>query len=553
MTWRTFLRLLAIWIGCLVFCALSIFFSVRIDRSRVAPGPYVVTVWERGQRSARQVVNGEQELTHALEAESAPRGAQRIVERIVDSAPIFGHSWLMIGLSMVPGQDGLFVEFDGRTRYMTPDDLRKLEAYEHTIPIGPLSLILGIDVSRVLGALARELATDPDELLRRGRFRRFAVVSDAPYPRKVSELEITAATVKDSIQGAARYLVRNQQHDGSFRYELNAMSGGESEVYNYPRHAGATYFLARTANQLRDERVLRAAERAGSFMKDRTTLQCGSHACVGTGDRVDIGSSSLALLAYVELLEGGLEAFRAPALQLAAFLRSQQRPDGEFKHFYNVAEQRAIDAQVEYYTGEATFALSRVQRVSRDPNDLEAARRGLSFLVARSPWFLGSHYFWGAEHWTCQALADLWQRAPDRVALQFCLDWQAVNRNLQFEAPPAPTTHDGSISRGPFMAPRLTPTASRLEAAVATLEVAYAAGLPPAQIDVLEHQVKRAFAFLLRYQFSPGPTHLMPKPRALEGGFPGSSIDLHVRIDYPQHAAGALLRYWELAYAGEPH
>jgi len=546
MTLRTCLRLLAIWTGFLVVCSLVIFLCVRIDRTRAPAGPYVLSVWERGERSARQVATSEQELRHALEAESARPGAQRVVERLVDSAPIWGHSWLMIGLSMVPGQDGLSVGFDGRTLYATPDDLRKLEAYEHTIPIGPLSLILGIDVSRVLGALARELATEPSELLRRGSFRRFAVVTDAPYPRTVSETDITTATVQDSVRAAARYLMRNQLRDGSFRYELNAVSGAESEDYNYPRHAGATYFLARVGNQLRDERALRAAERAGNFMKDRATLRCGAHSCVGAGDRVDIGASALALLAYVELLEGKIEAFRAPSLELAAFLRSQQRPDGEFKHFYSVSEQQAIDAQTEYYTGEAAFALSRVQRVSLDPKDLEAARHALSFLVARSPWFLGAHYFWGAEHWTCQALADLWLRAPDPVALRFCLDWQAVNRNLQFQSPPAPSTDDGGISRGPFMAPRLTPTASRLEAAVATLEVARAASLPPEQIEILEHQVKRAFAFLLRYQFSPGPTHLMPKPRAVEGGFPGSSVDLHVRIDYPQHAAGALLRYWEL-------
>jgi len=50
----------------------------------------------------------------------------------------------------------------------------------------------------------------------------------------------------------------------------------------------------------------------------------------------------------------------------------------------------------------------------------------------------------------------------------------------------------------------------------------------------------------LRYQFSPGPTFLMPRPKLLEGGFPGSALDLHVRIDYPQHSGGALLRYWEL-------
>jgi len=546
MTPRTLLCLLGIWLGVLSVCSVLIFCRVRIDRAHTPAGPYVVSVWERGERSARTVVAGEQELSHALADAAARPGAQRIVERIVDSAPILARSWLLLGHSLVPAQDGLSATYRGRTAYATPDDLRKLEAYERTMALGPLSLVLGIDVSQVLGVLAHELGTEPGELLRHGSLRRFAVITDAAYPRKFSEADVTRDAIKSSVHSAARYLARNQRRNGSFRYELNAVTGGDSEDYNYPRHAGATYFLARAGNQFQDAQLQRAARRAGAFMKDRATLRCGAYACVGEGDQVDIGSSALAILAYVELLEGGSEEYRAPALELAGFVRAQQRADGEFQHFYSVSEQHPIDIQTEYYTGEATFALSRVQRVSGDPKDLQAASRALSFLVKRSAWFLGSHYFWAAEHWTCQALADLWSRAPDRVALQFCLDWQAVNRNLQFAAPPAPESYDGGISRGPFMAPRLTPTASRLEAAVATLEAARAAGVPAAQIELLEHQIKRAFAFLLRYQFAPGPTHLMPKPRLLEGGFPGSAIDLHVRIDYPQHAAGALLRYWEL-------
>ena len=544
MTPRTLLRLLAIWLGVLSLCSVLIFCSVRLDRARAAQGPYLVSVWERGERSARAVVVSDPE--RALEEAAARGGAQRVIERIVDSAPIFGHSWLLLGMSMVPAQDGLSATYQGRTAYASPDDLRKLEAYELTFALGPLSLVLGIDVNKVLGALAQELDTEPSELLRHGSLRRFAVSSDVAYPRQVSEADVTLAAVKDSVTSAARYLARNQRRDGSFRYELNALTAGESPDYNYPRHAGATYFLARAGNQFHDAQLLRAARRAGAFMKDRATLRCGEHACIGEGEQTDIGSSALALLSYVELLNGGSEEFRAPALELSQFLRAQQRADGEFQHFYSLSEQHPIDAQTEYYTGEAAFALSRVQRVSGDPKDLEAARRALSFLVARSPWFLGSHYFWGAEHWTCQALADLWQRAPDRVALQFCLDWQAVNRNLQFDSPPAPIFYDGSISRGPFMAPRLTPTGSRMEAAVATLEVARAAGVPASDATLLEQQIKRAFAFLLRYQFTPGPRHLMAKPRLLEGGYPGSASELHVRIDYPQHAGGALLRYWEL-------
>lgn len=542
---RRLLLVLALWCAGLAALSLTLFRTLRLDRSTAARGPYVVSVWQGGTRVARSVVATSPAASSALQVEAAEPGAERIVESILDSAPLFAWNELLLAGSIAPGRDGVSASYGGKTAYATPDDLRKLEAYEPTVQVGPLSLVVGLDAHKLLTHLGSELGVSASELMHGGSFRRFAAQTDAPYPRHLTEAEISGEVVQRSVEEAARYLVRNQYRNGSFRYELNALTGTDDENYNFPRHAGASFFLARAGNQLGDRGLLRAARRAVAFMA-KATLRCGAHACIGEGEQVDVGASALALLAYVELIDGGATEYREPALELAAFLRTQQRSDGDFQHYYSITEQHPIDVQVEYYTGEAAFALSRVQRVSGNVEDLNAARRALAFLVKRSPWFLGAKYFWGAEHWTCQVLEDLWQRAPDRAALDFCLGWQAANRRLQFDSPPAPAEYDGAISRGPFMSPRLTPLASRMEAAVATLAVARAAGTPAAEVELLEREIRRGFAFLLRYQFSPGPAHLMNNPARAAGGFPGSPIDLHVRIDYPQHAAGALLRYWEL-------
>ncbi|HEY3253275.1 MAG TPA: hypothetical protein VGJ91_04980, partial [Polyangiaceae bacterium] len=302
-TLHALLRLLRIWASVLAACSLLISLSVRLDRGRPPSGPYLVSVWERGERSARAVVTSDPQ--HALEQAAARRGAQRVVERIVDSAPILWRSWLVLGFSLVPAQDGLSASYQGRTAYASPDDLRKLEAYEFTAAIGPLSVLMSIDVNKVLGALAHELGTEPAELLRHGSLRRFAVVSDADYPKPIRETDVTTEAIKTSVEDAAHYLTRNQRRNGSFRYELNAVTGGDSQEYNYPRHAGATYFLARAGNQFHDPDLLRAGQRAAAFLRDRTTLRCGPHACIGEGAQVDIGSSALAVLAYVELVAGG--------------------------------------------------------------------------------------------------------------------------------------------------------------------------------------------------------------------------------------------------------
>ena len=305
MTLRRLIWVLGVYVGVLVACSVLLFCVVRLDRSGAARGPTLVNIWEKGARTARRVVPNEAAAAQALRDEEAAPGATRIVEQIVDSAPILPLGRLVFAASVAPVRDGVSATYHGNTAYLTPDDLLKLEAYEGNVSLGPLVLVLGIDPDKVLGALATDLHTTPGELFRNGSFRRFSVARDERYPKRNSNEPISVDALKSAVRSAARYLVQNQHPDGSFRYEVNAVTGGDEPGYNYPRHAGATYFLARTANQFHDARLFRAAELAGTFMKDHATLSCGAHSCVGEGDTVDVGASALATLAYVELLNGG--------------------------------------------------------------------------------------------------------------------------------------------------------------------------------------------------------------------------------------------------------
>ena len=51
---------------------------------------------------------------------------------------------------------------------------------------------------------------------------------------------------------------------------------------------------------------------------------------------------------------------------------------------------------------------------------------------------------------------------------------------------------------------------------------------------------------LMRWQWRPGPTHLLADPAGAEGGFPGSPLELLVRNDYVQHSGSALLAWVEV-------
>jgi hypothetical protein len=219
-----------------------------------------------------------------------------------------------------------------------------------------------------------------------------------------------------------------------------------------------------------------------------------------------------------------------------------QRKDGEFMHVFDRTARRPIDVQFLYYSGEAAFALARAHRVTQDPADLEAARRSVAFLTGPGWSFFGDRYYYGEEHWTCQAVADLWDRVPDEAALDFCVRWQAYGRAMQYGPGDSPFDADGGFGVGPVVTPRLTPVASRSEAAAATLDVLRRAGRVN-DANVIDAQLRRSLALLIRAQLRPGRTELFASPALVYGAVPSSEVDLDLRIDYAQHAGSALARW----------
>src|SRR5262249_51628893 len=153
--------------------------------------------------------------------------------------------------------------------------------------------------------------------------------------------DLSPATLRASVRAAAEFLARSVKGDGLYRYEIDATTGQDLEGYSWPRHSGATFFLTQAASDLDDRGLKRAAVRAARRLAQRATLHCGKYHCIGDSDRPDLGSSALALLTYVELVETGIgPEFRSEVDELCAFLRSQQRPDGEFMHVYDIPSQK---------------------------------------------------------------------------------------------------------------------------------------------------------------------------------------------------------------------
>jgi hypothetical protein len=525
-------------------------------RSDPAHDVVVASVWSGGVVVARAAVAHRGDPEAALDAALAAHpGATRIEERIVGYGPVLRWPPQALAMSVVPGREGLAATFDGRTAYLTPDELLARQAYDKGIELPSLQLGLGVDAQLALALLGDRLHVAVRDLLDRADIWRFRVERlQDPRPSRPTPETLGDDDVRAGVLAAADYLARGVDARGRFRYLVDAPSNRTMPGYDWPRHSGATYFLAQVAGLTGDGGLSFAALRAASLLRDHALLSCGEHRCIGDANVVDVGSTALGLLAFAEIARTKLDpAYALLVPELAAFLRSQQRPDGELMHQYDRAAHAPVDVQMLYYSGEAALALSRAHTLLGDPRDLDASMRALDYLVHHGWTFFGSRYYWGEEHWTCQAMDDLWDRGLEPAqrrtlqdSLDFCLDWAAYGRQLMYAPGDSAFDGDGAYGFGPVVTPRLTPAGSRSEAGIATLDAGRRAGLAASRLDPLEQQLRRSLAMLLRHQFRPGPVHLFVDPGAVEGAMPGSEVDWALRIDYAQHTGSALVRWLEL-------
>lgn len=536
--------------------------GVRFWFSLSTPSREVVVEswWRDGKRVQRRVYDAADPPK-----KQAPIDNAVSEEVITGEAPLYASPFLFT-LGLVPGRDGVKAEIDGKVAYATVDDIMALQAYDRAHLWVEASFGWGTHRASVLHILSEQLGVRAWEIAERAKLTRIRferrrslppetkpLEPVSPRPERITEANLTRELVLEGVREAATHLARSVDESGRYRYTINAPTNTAIPGYNWPRHSGTTFFLAQAASVLDDPFVRFASLRAAARLRDDMMRDCGANRCVCENDAIaEIGSSALALIAFTEVVRTGADGAYRPAIeQLAAFLRSQQRPDGEFMHQYDRTTKEPIDIQFLYFSGEATLALARAHRITGDPADLEGARRGLARLSGSGWSFFGSRYYFSEEHWTCQAVAELWDRAPDQEALEFCSRWHVYQRRLQQDADETPFDADGAFGFGPLVSPRVTPASSRGEAAGALLDVLVHERLAGRdsrneELRQVDRELRRALAFVLRSQFSPGPTHLFADPVAVRGAVPGSPVDWQLRIDYAQHAGSMMVRWLEV-------
>ncbi len=545
--------------------ALALLDAARLGEPRPAPasqgyeaaGPIFVTAWTRGIPVVTYVGGSElqaavveaadaflanRRLTSLDEWRARDEGRVRFtVEVTLGQGPLPPRWPLLEMFALVPMREGLGASLRGRERYITPQQLVANRHYEGALRTPVPELSPGVRLDALIGRLARDLGAERDELLAHGELFRFRthLIAEAEYPRRV---EVTEEALRDASVEGVEFLLRHQAPDGRWTYVYDAATGApRAEPYNLPRHSGTTYFAAQVDRLHGHEGARRGALRALRWLERNRIQRCGDHPCIAEGARADVGSSALTVVAAAEVFAKAPDPGARRLVEgLTAFLRAQQRDDGELMHEYDLRAQRPIDVQHMYYSGEAAFALLKAHEVLGDAANLEAARRLMARLTGAGWDFLGSRYYYGEEHWTCIAAGEARGRVDSPEALDFCRRWFEFNDALQYREGQTPWRVSGAYGVGPLLVPRLTPVGSRTEAFVSTYELFRHHGQPTRELRAL---IERGLGMLLRWRWSPGPTHLFADPVGARGGMPGSPLDLNARNDFVQHAGSAWIRW----------
>lgn len=506
-------------------------------------GPIVASTFVRGRLVDHTVESGD--FVGAIRRiANVPRDkkAKVVLSVVLGEGPLTMGVPILSALSVVPLREGVVARLNGRQELLPPAEMRALDLYDGAVATPLPDLTFGTRIEGAVALLARRLSTDPETLMRDGTLVRFVSTTLTQEP-EASDSVVPEVLTRAATEGA-RFLLRHQQRDGRYTYVYDARTGKpRNDPYNMPRHAGTTYFLAQMAHMANMPEARDGAIRALQWTATRALRRCGDGdaRCVESDGRVDVGSAALTAVAATELLKSGeLPWVREVLTGLTAFLRSMQRPDGELMHVYDLVAHQPVDVQLLYYSGEAAFALLNAHRVTKDPRDLEAAKRLMAHLTGDGWSFFGSRYYFGEEHWTCLAVGEAADRIDVSRGAEFCERWAQFNRAVQYGADQTPWPIAGTYGVGPVLLPRLTPVASRTEAAISIYEMQRA---KPQQQAALKKQIEAGLSALLRFRWAPGPSYLFFSPKAAFGGMTGSPSDTVARNDFVQHAGSAMIRW----------
>jgi len=335
--------------------------------------------------------------------------------------------------------------------------------------------------------------------------------------------DLSADAVHDAAIAGAHMVADNQTNNGRFAYIVKGPSGDLGKGYNYPRHAGATWYLARAASRSGDPELRTAALLALDHLGERTFESTAGRGYVLDPARDDgkswVGTTALALLAAIEL-------DARPDLQQAwnAQVLSAVDEQGIVMANFDIdAATWPEQKRISYAQGQGTLAVAAAARAelpgARDA--LERIADGWESVYWPMP---AGRLFTIGEHWSCSAALVATEVLGRPAGWGVCEGY--LNRD-SFMVP----DHDGPVQAVAGAA------GGGAEAVVARAEYDRRSGAQGPWFD----QAMSYGRLFLASAYRPADTPLLGHASRLLGGFRDNPVRLDVQVDAVQHIGCALM------------
>jgi hypothetical protein len=360
-----------------------------------------------------------------------------------------------------------------------------------------------------------------------------------------------------SAQRGADWLQRANRVDGGFVYGYVPALRANLEGDHYLRQVGAAIALAREARFTGNERHAAVARQAVLTLLLETSVDADNprvrHTTPPSTVINRLAAAGLLVLAINEL-PSPAEDLLQQSEQLCAFIGQQLRPDGSLSYHDQPAAGSSLTTSedvegINYYPGEALDGLMRSQQ--RRPAEWKTAlvRKALSYYL---PWWR-EHKNMALVPWHTAAYVEAFLATKDSLfadAVYEMSDWICSLQYVSLD-PRHPLWTGGFMS---WVDGKPAPTPPQVSSASYAEGLAEACRLARETGDVTRYKryreaLERALQFLTTLQYTDGNTqHFADWYRpTLLGGFFASHQDGNLRIDYTQHAVGAMVQY--LTYA----
>ncbi|HJN76636.1 MAG TPA: hypothetical protein QGF58_22085 [Myxococcota bacterium] len=333
---------------------------------------------------------------------------------------------------------------------------------------------------------------------------------------------LDAEAALEAALAGGRHIAHNQNEAGRYAYVVRGPTGIHGGGYNYPRHAGATWFLARLYVRTQDPEIGAAAERGIAYLIEHSKLTEDGRAHIHDPARKDgkawVGTTALALLALTEM---GVE----PEWQdrYARFVASAVDERGSVRGDMTVATgEWPVQDEVTYAQGQGLLGLVAAERAGIDVSD--ALDRAIAYVDGGYWPIPAANLGTLDEHWMCLASAAVGEQRTEAAGVEVCTAY------LRGVAVMAPVPGSG-------IQPASGPAAGLAEAVVARAELDRRAG-----VEGPYHQRSLDYGqLLLDTIYQEEDTPLLGRSDNLIGGFRDRPWALDVRVDAVQHIGCALL------------